>query len=61
MAQLFASENRKQDYHIISLIGKGAYGQVYKARVKKTGQFVAIKSIKKKTTHEQKDIQNMRG
>lgn len=42
------SENKKDNYQIISLIGQGAYGQVYKGRRKYTGQFVAIKSIKKK-------------
>jgi fused-like protein len=41
------------------LIGQGAYGQVYKARKKFTGQFVAIKSIKKKGKQE-KDIKAMR-
>lgn len=52
-------ENKKENYQIISLIGQGAYGQVYKARKKLTGQFVAIKSIKKKGKSE-KDIKAMR-
>lgn len=43
-----SAESKRQNYHIISLIGKGAYGEVYKARKKLTGQFVAIKTIKKK-------------
>ena len=41
-------EKKTDNYHILSLIGKGAYGEVYKARKKLTGQFVAIKTIKKK-------------
>ena len=35
-------------YKKLQMIGAGAYGQVYKARKKQTGQFVAIKTIKKK-------------
>lgn len=50
---------KKENYHILSLIGQGAYGHVYKARRKLTGQFVAIKSIKKKGK-EEKDIKVMR-
>ena len=46
-------------YTLLSLIGQGAYGHVYKARRKMTGQFVAIKSIKKKGK-EEKDIKVMR-
>lgn len=53
------SESKKDNYHILSLIGQGAYGHVYKARRKFTGQFVAIKSIKKKGK-EEKDIKVMR-
>lgn len=53
------AENKKENYHILSLIGQGAYGNVYKARRKMTGQFVAIKSIKKKGK-EEKDIKVMR-
>ena len=52
-------EGKRENYHIISLIGKGAYGEVYKARKKQTGQFVAIKTIKKKGKQE-KDIKAMR-
>ena len=43
-----APDNKRDNYHIVSLIGQGAYGQVFKARRKGTGQFVAIKTIKKK-------------
>lgn len=39
---------RDSNYHIISHIGQGAYGQVYKGRKKQTGQIVAIKTMKKK-------------
>ena len=39
---------RDTNYHIISHIGQGAYGQVYKGRKKQTGQIVAIKTMKKK-------------
>lgn len=41
-------DSKRDNYHIVSLIGQGAYGQVFKARRKGTGQFVAIKTIKKK-------------
>lgn len=53
------SENRKDNYHILSLLGSGAYGNVYKGRRKYTGQFVAIKCIKKKSK-EEKDLKVMR-
>jgi len=56
---IIMAENKKENYHILSLIGQGAYGNVYKARRKMTGQFVAIKSIKKKGK-EEKDIKVMR-
>ncbi len=46
------SDKKKENYHIISLIGKGAYGDVYKARKRMTGQLVAIKTIKKKGKSE---------
>ena len=33
-------------YEILGIVGEGAYGIVYKAKVKETGQFVAIKKFK---------------
>ena len=33
-------------YEIIGIVGEGAYGIVYKAKNKDTGQFVAIKKFK---------------
>ena len=36
-----------RDYESISIIGKGAFGEVHVCREKKTGQIVAVKKIKK--------------
>ncbi|OHS97489.1 Serine/threonine-protein kinase 4 [Tritrichomonas foetus] len=35
----------KNDYDLIEVIGKGSYGTVYKAKVKKTAELVAVKVI----------------
>ena len=36
-----------EDYEIIECIGGGAFADVYKAKEKQTGEFVAIKILKK--------------
>ena len=36
-----------RDYESIKIIGRGAFGEVHVCRVKKTGEIVAIKKIKK--------------
>lgn len=36
-----------EDYHLISQIGEGSFGRVYKARRKYTGRLVAVKMISK--------------
>ena len=42
----FEEETNKNDYEKISKLGSGAYGTVYKARMKKNQKIVAIKRIK---------------
>jgi len=37
-------------YKILNVVGDGAYGNVYKAQNKNTGEIVAIKKMKKKYT-----------
>ncbi|KAG5509530.1 hypothetical protein JKF63_06235 [Porcisia hertigi] len=48
-----------EDYQIIESIGEGSFGKVYKARIKGTGQIVAMKFIVKKGKNE-KEIKNLR-
>ena len=36
-----------ENYHLITQIGEGSFGKVYKARRKYTGRLVAIKMINK--------------
>ena len=35
------------DFSILKVVGRGAYGKVYKARFKRDGQCYAIKAMKK--------------
>ena len=37
-----------ENYEIIERIGEGAFADVYKAKEKSTGEFVAIKILKRK-------------
>ena len=39
-------------YEIIGIVGEGAYGVVYKAKCKETGDFVAIKKFKESDEDE---------
>lgn len=39
-------------YEIIGIVGEGAYGVVYKAKHKETGEFVAIKKFKESDEDE---------
>ncbi|KAG5505238.1 hypothetical protein JIQ42_07445 [Leishmania sp. Namibia] len=48
-----------EDYQIIESIGEGSFGKVYKARIKGTGQIVAMKFIVKKGKNE-KELKNLR-
>jgi serine/threonine protein kinase len=41
---------QNENFEIISQIDEGAFGIVYKAKNKETGEIVAIKKIKKKYT-----------
>lgn len=45
-------DSGEHQYEEVSLIGKGAYGVVYKGRDLKTGQFVAMKMIRIQNTEE---------
>ena len=52
------SKNEKflgNDYDLIKIIGKGAFGKVYKVFHKKTQQFRAMKTVKKDTLNYQDD------
>ncbi|AYU77111.1 mitogen-activated protein kinase kinase 2 [Leishmania infantum JPCM5] len=48
-----------ENYQIIESIGEGSFGKVYKARIKGTGQIVAMKFIVKKGKNE-KELKNLR-
>ena len=41
------SSDSMENYHLISQIGEGSFGRVYKGRRKYTGRLVAIKMINK--------------
>ena len=45
----------QKDYNILSKIGKGSFGSVFKVHHKKTGQFRAMKVIKRETINLQDD------
>lgn len=45
----------QKDYNILAKIGKGSFGSVFKVHHKKTGQFRAMKVIKKDTVNLQDD------
>ena len=51
--------SKRDNYHILSLIGQGAFGKVYKGRRKGTSQICALKIIPKKGKSE-KDLANNR-
>jgi len=40
-------------YEILGIVGEGAYGIVYKAKNKETGEFVAIKKFKESAEEDQ--------
>lgn len=45
---LFRIYGVAQEYKIIEKVGRGTYGTVYKAKVLKSGELVAIKKIENK-------------
>ena len=45
-------ENLYNEYQIVRIIGQGAYGKVYKAKDRKTGEIVAIKRISARGKYE---------
>lgn len=58
-SQKYRKQREKQtirDYEPISMIGKGAFGEVYVCRDKKTGEIVAIKKIRKDVLVEKNQI-----
>lgn len=62
-----AIKNRKKreklsihDYESLSIIGRGAFGEVHVCREKKTGDIVAIKKIKKEVLIQKKQIMHTR-
>lgn len=48
-----------EEYTIVELIGEGSFGKVYKARIKGTGQVVAMKFILKKGKND-RELRNLR-
>lgn len=36
-----------EDFNIVKVVGRGAYGKVYKAKFKRDGEMYAIKAMKK--------------
>ena len=57
-------KNRKKqtirDYESIKIIGRGGFGEVHVCRVKKTGEIVAVKKIKKEVVIKNNQIINIR-
>ena len=49
-----------RDYESIKIIGRGAFGEVHVCRVKKTGEIVAIKKIKKEEIIKKNQIIHIR-
>ena len=43
---MIQSETQGENYENLQVIGEGAYGIVYKAKDRNTGQFVALKKIR---------------
>ncbi|XP_077477260.1 serine/threonine-protein kinase PLK4 isoform X2 [Stigmatopora argus] len=51
--------DRIEDFKVLTLLGKGSYGCVYRAKSIKTGLEVAIKTIDKKSMHQVKMVQRV--
>ena len=47
-----------EDFSITHVLGKGSFGKVYRAELKKTGEIYAIKTIRKDYLIEMDQIQN---
>ncbi|KAI8057802.1 kinase-like domain-containing protein [Syncephalis plumigaleata] len=47
------------DFHLLSQIGQGGYGQVYLAQKIDTGEMCAIKKMNKRLLHKQNEVQHV--
>ena len=56
--QFFKQVNKK--YEMIEVLGKGSYGQVSKAKCRKSGRIVAIKLMDNQTNTEYDSIKLLR-
>ncbi|GAA5959762.1 hypothetical protein JCM3765_000093 [Sporobolomyces pararoseus] len=48
-----------ENFHIVTQVGQGGYGEVYLARHKETNQVVALKKMKKKTLAKMDEIRHV--
>lgn len=47
---------RLEQFHIITQVGQGGYGEVYLARKQETGEVCALKRMKKKTLQKMDEV-----
>lgn len=47
---------RVEQFHIITQVGQGGYGEVYLARKQETGEVCALKRMKKKTLQKMDEV-----
>jgi len=48
------------NFHIVTQVGQGGYGEVYLARHKETNQVVALKKMKKKTLAKMDEVRKIK-
>jgi serine/threonine protein kinase len=48
--------SNSQDIEMIELIGQGTFGKVFKGKIKKTGQIVAIKRVFQDPKYKNREI-----